>query len=115
MLLSNPRKIVGHTLVIPHRHVERPWELTGEELSSIFELIRFAQERLLGSIATGIDTRQHHMPFLSENKFKVNHVHFHVMPRTLDDRFQQEVSVRERELFEDLSTEEHDRVAALFQ
>ena len=115
LLLSNPRKVEGHVLVIPRRHVERPWSLTGDELQGIFALVRFAQERLLGSIATGIDTRQHYRPFLPQSKFKVDHVHFHVMPRNKEDDLYQKADVHERELFQDLSQEEHDRIAQLLK
>lgn len=115
LLLSNPRKVEGHTLVIPHRHVERPWELNAEELAGIFALVRLAQERLLGAFATGIDTRQHYRPFLPESRFKVNHVHFHVLPRTFEDALYASGDVNESKLFADLSAEEHDRVAAIFE
>lgn len=114
LLLSNPRKVEGHTLVIPHRHVERPWELTAEELAGIFKLVNLAQERLLAAFATGVDTRQHYRPFLPESKFKVNHVHFHVMPRTFEDTLYANADVHEGKLFADLLPDEHDRVASLF-
>src|SRR5689334_13658505 len=39
VVLSNPRKVPGHFLVLPKRHVEKPWELTSDEITSIFELI----------------------------------------------------------------------------
>ncbi len=114
LMLSNPRKVEGHTLVIPHRHVERPWELSTEELAGIFKLVNLAQERLLAAFATGVDTRQHYRPFLPESKFKVNHVHFHVMPRTFEDTLYANADVHEGKLFADLLPDEHDRVASLF-
>lgn len=43
-MLSNPRKVAGHLLVIPRRHVERPWELTARETISIFGTIAQLQK-----------------------------------------------------------------------
>lgn len=110
-MLSNPRKVPGHTLVIPKRHIEKPSELTTEELQSIFELIYFVEERLLNTIAKGCDIRQHYRPFLPQSQVKVDHVHFHVMPRTLDDVLFEKGDKNEGALFAPLSSEEHDSIA----
>src|SRR5690348_179400 len=83
--LSNPRKVPGHFLVTPKRHVEKPWELTKAELQDIFELIFFIEQRLIGKLGDGVDIRQNYRPFMKQSRLKKDHVHFHVYPRYLHD------------------------------
>jgi diadenosine tetraphosphate (Ap4A) HIT family hydrolase len=113
VLLSSPRKVPGHFLVIPNRHVEKPWELTPEETTSIFELITFVQQRVVAKLSQGCDVRQHYRPFLKQSRTKVDHVHYHVIPRSPEDVIYAKVENLETNLFEDLSTEEHDRIAKI--
>ena len=115
VLLSNPRRIEGHCLVIPKRHVEKPWEITGDELQDIFELIRFLQKKIVGTLGEGVRIQQNYMPFVPDSKYKVAHVHYHVVPRKFKDRIYQLVDVHDTQLFEDLSKEEHNRVAKLIE
>jgi histidine triad (HIT) family protein len=84
-MLSDPHKVPGHTLVMPKRHVEKPWELTNEELQAVFDLIFFIEQRYLGELGEGIDIRQSYRPFLPQDKLKLNHLTFHILPRSLDD------------------------------
>ncbi len=114
-ILSNPRRMPGHFLVIPKRHVEKPWEITDEELLDIFSLIKFVQQKIVPALAEGCDVRQHYRPFVPDSKHKVAHVHYHVMPRSPQDRLYELMEVRDHELFEDLSQEEHDRIAKLLE
>jgi histidine triad (HIT) family protein len=105
----------GHTLIIPKRHIEKPWELTTEELLDIFNNIWWAEHKLLkGGIATGCDIRQNYRPFMPQGRVKVNHLHFHVMPRTLEDKLYQESMRFERDLFKDLPEDEREQVVKLF-
>ncbi len=106
VLLSNPRKTKGHTLVIPKRHVENPGELSNEETVAIFELIRYVQTKLLTAVSLGCDVRQHFRPFLSESQTKVNHVHYHVLPRNPEDALFKQRDLHEKTLFADLTPEE---------
>lgn len=115
LVLSNPRKVPGHFLVNPKRHVEAPWELTAEELRDIFELIFFVEQKIIGTLGEGCDIRQNYRPFLAQGKLKVNHVHFHVIPRSLDDYIYQISEKYDRELFADLDQAEADEVAKLLQ
>jgi diadenosine tetraphosphate (Ap4A) HIT family hydrolase len=114
-LLSNPRRMPGHFLVIPKRHVEKPWEITEEETRDIFELIKFIQQRIVPAIGEGCDVRQHYRPFLPQGRTKINHIHYHVMPRNFKDRLYEICESRDSELFEDLTPEEHDRIAKLLE
>jgi histidine triad (HIT) family protein len=114
--LSNPRLVEGHTLVIPNRHVEKPWELTYEELITIFDEIKWVQGKLLDAgIAQGVDTRQHYRPFISQGRIKIDHVHFHVLPRNPYDEIYQRAMKHEVEMFAELSANEADKVTDIFK
>ena len=84
-ILSDPHKVPGHILVMPKRHVEKPWDLHPEELKAIFELISFIEQRFIGKLGDGMDIRQSYRPFLAQDKLKLNHLTFHVIPRSQDD------------------------------
>ena len=113
--LSNPRKVPGHFLVSPKRHVEKPWELTNDELQDIFELVFFIEQKLIGKLGDGVDIRQNYRPFMQQSRVKVNHVHFHVYPRYLED-YLYKVSERfETDLFTDLDPGEEDEFAKLLK
>ncbi len=112
--LSNPRLMPGHTLVIPNRHLEKPWELTDNEIIAIFNEINFVRYKLLNSIATGCDVRQNYRPFLAQSKLKVNHVHFHVLPRTDEDGLYKKSMKFEKSIFKDLTSKERETILKLF-
>ncbi len=99
--------------MIPKRHVEKPWEMNGEEASAVMELIFFVQKKFEQKLGGGSNVRENYMPFLPQGRTKVNHVHYHVWPRQFEDRMYQLVDKHDKQLFEDLSEEEHDRAAKL--
>jgi diadenosine tetraphosphate (Ap4A) HIT family hydrolase len=113
VLLSNPRKVVGTFLVIPKRHVEKPWEFTEAEAKDIFDLVLMVQKKVAEKLSEGVDIRQHYRPFVKEGRTKVNHIHYHVLPRTFNDALHQHNT--EDELWEDLSPDEHDRIAEILE
>ncbi|MFZ1249082.1 MAG: HIT family protein [Candidatus Saccharimonadales bacterium] len=115
VILSNPRKVPGHFLVIPTRHVEKPWELTGEELRDIFELIFFVEQKILGQLGDGCDIRQNYRPFIGDNGLKVSHLHFHVIPRSKEDYLYQVSEKFETDLFAKLDPIEAKAVTKLLQ
>jgi diadenosine tetraphosphate (Ap4A) HIT family hydrolase len=115
VVLSTPRLVPGHTLVIPNRHVEKPWELTGAELKAIFADIHMVEQKLLATIAMGCDVRQNYRPFLPESWTKVDHVHFHVLPRTLEDNLYKRAMRFETELFADLPDGERQQMTDLLR
>lgn len=114
VILSNPRLMPGHTLVMPNRHIEEPWELTDAELLAIFDDIKFVQRSLLKAIATGCDVRQNYRPFLPQGRLKVNHVHYHVQPRSLEDELYDKSQRFEPGLFRPLEPDEQQEIMALF-
>ena len=106
VILSNPRLLPGHTLVVPRRHVEHPRDLTEAELLDIFQQINIVRDRMLETIATGVDIRQNFRPFLVQSRVKVDHVHFHVIPRTHEDDLYQKSMKFEHSIFDDLKEDE---------
>ena len=115
LTLSNPRKAPGHVLVIPKRHIEKAWELTREEIQDTHDLIFFAQKQILQhQLGTGTQVRQNYMPYIAEGTLKVDHVHYHVMPRSENDEIYKRADKAENELFQALPNEERERLEPLF-
>lgn len=115
MLLSDPRKVPGHMLVMPKRHIEKPWELTENELKDIFELINFIEQRFIGELGEGCDIRQNYRPFSNQNSLKVNHLTFHVVPRAQNDYLYQVSEQFERDVFAELDDVERAAVIKLLK
>jgi diadenosine tetraphosphate (Ap4A) HIT family hydrolase len=115
VLLSDPRKVPGHFLVIPKRHLEKPWQLTEAELHDIFELIFFVEQKVIGKLGEGCDIRQNYRPFMGQSGVKLDHIHFHVIPRSLHDYIYQVSEKYDTDLFAELDDTERDAVAKLLQ
>jgi len=113
VILSNPRKVPGHFLVIPRRHVEKPWELTPQELQDIFALIFEVEQKIIGKLGDGCDIRQNYRPFMKQSELKVDHLHFHVIPRTLEDYIYSVSEKYDTELFAQLDDIEREAVSKL--
>jgi len=113
VILSNPRKVPGHFLVTPKRHIEKPWELTKDELSDIFELIFFIEKKIIGKLGDGVDIRENYRPFMKRSRLKLDHIHFHVIPRSLYDYIYKVSEKYDTELFADLDNLERDEVTKL--
>jgi|YelNatPaOPRAMG01_1025707.scaffolds.fasta_scaffold16237_7 histidine triad (HIT) family protein len=77
----------GHVLVIPRRHVERLDELSEEELKKYFVFISKVEKAVLefAGAGGGCDIVNHYRPFLKESEMVKKHLHFHVIPRKLND------------------------------
>jgi diadenosine tetraphosphate (Ap4A) HIT family hydrolase len=111
-ILSNPHKVPGHFLVMPKRHIDKPWELTQDELTAVFDLIFFIEQKVLGKLGDGIDIRQNYRPF---NELGVKHVVFHVLPRSKDDYLYKVSEQYEKDLYVDLDDMERDAVADMLK
>ena len=105
-LLSDPRLTPGHCLVVPKRHVEDPSELSDAELLEIFSEIKMIRKQLVKNGAQGCDVRQNFRPFLPESRTKIDHVHFHVIPRYFEDELYKKSMRFEIEVFKDLTLAE---------
>ena len=74
---------VGHVLVVPNRHVENIYELTGEQAGDIHETARAVALAMKNAYdCDGISTRQHNEPGADQ---EVWHYHLHVFPRYKGD------------------------------
>jgi diadenosine tetraphosphate (Ap4A) HIT family hydrolase len=113
LFLSNPRKTKGHSLVIPKRHIEQPWQLTSAELLAVFELVTLAGQAIALQLADGFDIRQNYRPFMAESATKVDHVHFHIIPRSNKDHIYTTAERYDNRLWQPLGDEEHSQISAL--
>ncbi len=111
--LSDPRKVAGHFLVTPRRHVEKPWELTKDELLAVFDLLNQLEQKLEGKLGDGFDVRQNYRPFLEQSRLKVDHVHYHLIPRRKFDKIHDVAERFETVLFEKLTDQEADQIRPL--
>ena len=114
MILSNPLKVENHLLVIPKRHVEMPWELTDVERVDIFSLINAIEPHLVKKYG-GCDVRQNCRPFMEQSRYKVNHVHFHLIPRSRNDALYERVEKYETDIFRDASTSDMEHAAVFIK
>lgn len=115
VFFSNPRLTMGHLLVTPKRHVEQPWQLTAQELKEIFAHIHKLQKILSENLGTGCDIRQNYRPFMQQGRLKVDHLHFHLIPRTFKDELYQKSMIFEDEIFKELSSSEVTKVQTILR
>ena len=114
VILSNPRLVAGHLLVIPKRHVEKLSELAGEERKELFDTaIEFKNK--IAKAFSGCDMRQHYRPFIKESQTKVNHVHFHLHPRNPEDQLYKKSQLFEKDLFKGLTKSEIEKYTRLYR
>lgn len=85
VIFANPRLVPGHLLVIPKRHIEFPADMTDDERADVFATVLEYQSKMLSGFSSGCDIRQNCRPFLPEGRIKVDHVHYHILPREMND------------------------------
>ena len=113
-VLSSPRLMEGHLLVIPKKHIEKFSELEIEIRHELLEEAIKLEEIVLSKIAGGCDITQHYRPFVPPSKYKVNHLHIHVRPRTLNDELYEKVQKYESDVFTNVSEQEFEKYKKLF-
>ncbi len=113
VVLSDPRLMLGHMLVIPKKHGEKFSDLDTNERNDVMNLAVVMQEFVLKNIASGCDISEHYRPFIKQNKVKVDHLHVHVRPRELEDELYEKVQKFEKDVFQDLSEEEFQKFKKL--
>lgn len=73
----------GHTLVIPRRHVQSPFDLSAAELASLWELVARVRRSLASELAPdGFTIGVNDGAAAGQT---VMHAHVHVIPRTAGD------------------------------
>ena len=72
------------------------------------------QDKILKCVSNGCDIRQHCRPFLPEGRTKVNHVHFHLIPRTFKDELYARSQVCEEGIFKQLPEAERDTFCEIY-
>jgi len=78
--------VKGHLLVIPKKHYESIMGMDREALCGTIMLVKEMEKRLVERMGVkGLTLRQNWSPFLPEGPLVVRHVHFHIIPRELDD------------------------------
>lgn len=118
ILLSNPRLMPGHLLVVPKRHIESPHELKKNEKREIFDTIIEYQYKIIQNLAKGCDIRQHLRPFIKQEETrvdakrfrKVDHLHFHLLPRNMNDELYEMVYINQNQLFKNTTKEEAEKI-----
>jgi histidine triad (HIT) family protein len=114
VIFSNPRLVMGHLLIVPKRHVTKPWDLTPAERNDIFNLIYKLQKWLSETMGDGCDLRENYRPFLPQDELKVDHIHYHLIPRRDNDNIYYIGEVHERNLFTELPDNEAEKIKKLF-
>ncbi len=115
VILSNPCLTKGHLLVIPKRHIEKPSDLTSKERIELFETVLKYQDILIDMFGGGCDIRENYRPFQKQNDLKVDHIHFHLIPRTLDDEIYQSYEKLQRNVFKKMDRIETEQILEVFK
>lgn len=113
-ILSDPRLMPGHLLVIPKRHVEKFNELTVKEREELFDEAIRLEEIILSKLSSGCDLSQHYRPFIKQSRLKINHLHIHLRPRELKDNLYKKVQRYEADVFTNLRPAELKRYKKIF-
>ena len=114
VIMSNPRLVPGHLLVVPKRHVEKVSELNSSERKELFDTCIEFQEQILKNISTGCDIKQSDKPFLKQGRLKIDHIHFHLLPREFKDELYEKSQKFETDMFIDLTKEEINKFSKLY-
>ncbi len=78
----------GHLLVIPKEHYISIMDMDESLLCELISVVKRMEKLLVDKMKVkGITIRQNWTPFLAESHLVVRHVHFHLIPRYLNDKF----------------------------
>lgn len=115
VVLSNPRLMPGHILVVPKHHVERLAELHPDEKTELWSTVEEFQQRIVDRLAPGCDIRQNYRPFQPQDQLKIHHLHIHLQPREWEDELHRECQIHEKTVFQELSAAEAQKVKRTLQ
>lgn len=80
--------IEGHLLAITKKHYENIMEMPDEELCHLIKVIKNVQFEIMKKMdVKGWTIKQNWQPFVKNNKMVIHHVHFHIIPRSLNDSY----------------------------
>jgi histidine triad (HIT) family protein len=113
--LSDPRRAVGHSLVIPREHREPPELLTEEERIALLAETSRLSKLMLGAFAVGVDVWQKTRPSVAENAIKRNHFHTHVIPSKPGDEIYSTGIIWTPDKFDKLTNEEAEMVLEILR
>jgi diadenosine tetraphosphate (Ap4A) HIT family hydrolase len=117
-MLSNPRLVRGHLLIMPTRHIEAAWELKPGERDRLYDRVVFYQRKIITTgFSPGCDVRQNYRPFIPQGRLKVDHLHFHLLPRwpREQDELYQRCMKYEADIFAPLTDEEREELTQLYR
>ena len=114
VILSNPKLMEGHILIVPKRHIERLSELEDYELKELMNKVIEFQEKILTRISKGCDIRQNYRPFQKQDNLKVNHLHIHLQPRELFDELYEKCQIFEKDIFRNLEESKIKKISEIF-
>ena len=80
-------------------------ELKQSEKKEIFDVMIIYQEKILKH-APGTLIKNNFLPFVKENRFKVNHLHIQIIPRGLMDEYYTRVISHQVDLYKRVSDQE---------
>jgi histidine triad (HIT) family protein len=103
--LSNPFLMRGHSLVIPKKHFESIVEISSPVLYDLIDHLKKLEKKML-SFSDGVTIVQNFLPFVLERETKVNHVHFHLWPRTNFDSYYKSVLIHQKKVWKKSSISE---------
>lgn len=110
VILSNPKLVKGHLLIIPKRHIEKLSQLNKNEKEELIATVIRFQEKILAEFSSGCDIRQNCRPFLKQSEVKVDHLHIHLLPREFEDNLYKKCQVFEKGIFKILTEEEKEKL-----
>lgn len=107
----NPHPLGCGDLIITLIRASKKQSLLDNQIRVIKETTHFSVWRMSWKFgAFGCDIRQNYRPFQKESNLKVNHLHFHVIPRELEDELYQKSMIYEKEVFKPLTDEIREEV-----
>jgi ATP adenylyltransferase len=122
VILSNPRLMPGHALVIPKQHVGAVYDLDPDVREELLSTVLLFQEHMIINFSqrrkkpAGCDVSWHTRPFMPTTALTVpGHAHVHLRPRYFEDPFFHAVSTHETKVFKRVSKAERERYEALLK
>ena len=84
----------------------RPWEMQDDEIMAVWGLVKKYQKLLAECVGDGCDVRENYRPFLKQSRLKVDHLHWHLIPRSNEDEIYMKSQIGERDVFRNLEDRE---------